>query len=185
MLRNMMQMSAMMRAGPGGAGGAGGAFPGSFPAPGNPSSTPGTGMTNPTLPSATAQPGAIGTGTNPTGVIGGGLPNPALLQALLGAGPFGGGGGGGGLGGGGLGGSGFGGGFGPFGAAPAAVPADSRPPEERFQVQLQVRLNFVPANHDVSDFSLVSGSNCKIWVSPTRLRTCAHFLPPVATFMLR
>jgi ubiquilin len=30
------------------------------------------------------------------------------------------------------------GGFGGFGAPPAA-PADSRPPEERFQVQLQVR----------------------------------------------
>lgn len=32
------------------------------------------------------------------------------------------------------------GGFGGFGAPPAAVPADTRPPEERFQVQLEVRL---------------------------------------------
>lgn len=112
----MMQMSAMMRGAglgspPGGIGAAT-----AFPVPGFPSGTAGTGATNPTLPSTPAQPGAAGTGA--------GLPNPALLQALLG-GP------GGGLGG-------LGGGLGPFGAPPT-VPADTRTPEDRFQVQLQVR----------------------------------------------
>jgi ubiquilin len=32
------------------------------------------------------------------------------------------------------------GGFGGFGAPPPAAPADTRPPEERFEMQLQVRL---------------------------------------------
>ncbi|KAF8435801.1 hypothetical protein L210DRAFT_3484237 [Boletus edulis BED1] len=117
-LRTMMQMSAMMRgAGPGGAGGA---VPGAFPAPGVPSGAAGMGATNPISPSTTTQPGAAGAGANV-----GAMPNPALLQALLGAGPFGGAG---------LGGP--GGGLGSFGAPPAA-PVDTRPPEERFQVQLQ------------------------------------------------
>ncbi|KAG6380565.1 hypothetical protein JVT61DRAFT_4928 [Boletus reticuloceps] len=122
-LRTMMQMSAMMRdAGPGGAGfgGAGAAVPGAFPLPGVPSGAAGTGATNPTSLSTTTQPGTAGAGANV-----GAMPNPALLQALLGAGPFGGAG---------LGGP--GGGLGSFGAPPAA-PADTRPPEERFQVQLQ------------------------------------------------
>jgi len=135
-LRTMMQMSAMMR-GAGLGGGALGAAPGAFPAPGVPSSAAGTAATNPTSPPATTQLGAAGTGANLG--AGAGVPNPALLQALLGGGGFGGGlggGPGGGLGGfGGLGG--LGGGPGPFGAPPAAAPTDSRPPEERFQVQLQ------------------------------------------------
>ena len=131
-----MQMSAMMRGtGFGGSGGMG-TGPGAFPAPGVPSSvagTAGTGTTSPTTPSSTTQPGAAGTGANLS--AGAGLPNPALLQALLGAGPF-----GGSLGAGGFGGGfgGLGGGMGTFGVPPAA-PADTRPPEERFQVQLQVR----------------------------------------------
>lgn len=130
----MMQMSSMMRGaglGGGGLGGTGAAVPGAFPAPGVPSSAVGTGTTGPTSPSTTTQPGAAGTGAN-MGVGAAGMPNPALLQALLGGGGFGGGPGGfGGLGG-------LGGGMGTFGA-PAAAPADTRPPEERFQVQLQVR----------------------------------------------
>lgn len=135
-LRTMMQMSSAMRGAQGGFGGGPlGAAPGAFPAPGVPSAAAGTGTTSPTAPSTTTPPGATGTG--PNAGPGAGLPNPALLQALLGAGAFGGGLGGG-LGGGPGGGfSGLGGGLSPFGAP--AVPADTRPPEERFQVQLQVR----------------------------------------------
>lgn len=127
----MMQMSSVLRGA-----GAGGGIPGTspFPAPGVPSGATATGATSPASPSATMQPGITGTGTNVG--AGAGLPSPALLQALLGAGPFGAGLGGGGLGGGSLGG--FGGGLSPFGVPPAA-PVDTRPPEERFQVQLQVR----------------------------------------------
>ena len=61
------------------------------------------------------------------------LNNPAMMQEMMAA--LGGGGAGAGAGGfGGLG------GFGGFGGA-AAAPSDTRPPEERFQVQLQVSLN--------------------------------------------
>ena len=133
-LRTMMQMSAAMR-GAGMGPGLGGGAP-SFPAPGVPSNTASTGATNPTSPTATTQPGEAGTGA------GAGLPNPALLQALMGANPFAGGLGGG-FGGGFGGGLGApGGGFGAF-SAPSA-PADTRPPEERFQVQLQVRGVAIP-----------------------------------------
>ncbi|KAG9309083.1 hypothetical protein JVU11DRAFT_10965 [Chiua virens] len=114
-LRSMMQMSAMLR-GDGFRWWNAGRRPGRIPRPGCPLY------------------GGTGTAASPVAPAGGGLPapNPALLQALLGAGPFGGGVGGG------LGGlGGLGGGLGPFGAAPAATPADTRPPEERFQVQLQ------------------------------------------------
>lgn len=74
---------------------------------------PGAGGASPTSPNA---------GANPFGMV-----DPNLMQQMFGG--FGGGAGAGG----------FGGGFG--GGAPAA-PADSRPPEERFQVQLQVRFIF-------------------------------------------
>ncbi|KAH0825943.1 ubiquitin family-domain-containing protein [Lanmaoa asiatica] len=122
-LRTMIQMSSVMRGA--GLGPPGPGAPGAFPTPGVPSGTAGTGATNPTSPSTTTQPGAAGTGAN----VGAG-PNPALLQALLGGGGFGGGMGGfSGLGA-------LGGGMGPFGATPAAPP-NTRPPEERFQVQLQ------------------------------------------------
>ncbi|KAN0073117.1 hypothetical protein V8E55_012257 [Tylopilus felleus] len=137
-MRTMMQMSTMMRGAGLGGGGGGGAFPGAFPAPGVPSSAAGTGATStsPISPSAISPPGTgtAGTGAN-AGASATGLPNPALLQALMGAGSF-----GGGLGGfGGMGNmgnmGGMGGGASPFGAP--AAPADTRPPEERFQVQLQ------------------------------------------------
>lgn len=139
----MLQMSGAMN-------GMGGAAPGGFPAPGvpgggasNAQSTPGAGTTPvgspppplfnpwfpPPPPSGASNTGAsAGAGATP----GAGAPppnpfasmfDPAAMQQMLGM-----------LGGGpGVGGSGFGG----FGAAPAA-PADTRPPEERFQVQLQV-----------------------------------------------
>ena len=49
---------------------------------------------------------------------------PILRQGIFGGGAFGA----------------FGGGMGGFGGGAPAAPADTRPPEERFQVQLQVRL---------------------------------------------
>ncbi|KAG5640362.1 hypothetical protein DXG03_009032 [Asterophora parasitica] len=150
-LQQMLQMASLFNQGPG-AGGLGG-FGGfglpqqpAFPAPGS----PGGAATNPSA-SPTTSPNA-GTGTTPAanpfnffgappagaGAVGGAQPpnpfgfDPALVQQLLGGGGLGSGAGG--LGG--FGGGGFGGGFGGLGGAPAA-PADSRPPEERFQVQLQ------------------------------------------------
>ncbi|KZT63630.1 hypothetical protein DAEQUDRAFT_733596 [Daedalea quercina L-15889] len=162
-LRLMLQMSNAMRGG--GLGGAQGG-PSSFPAPGLPStarqqgqdgqqqpplSTGGTGGAPPPNPAAGFSglfpflPPVPG-GSNPTspggtsqGTAGGaGAFDPALMQQMLAAM----GGGAGGLGGAGgadpfgLGAFGGLGGLGAFGGAPAA-PADSRPPEERFQVQLQ------------------------------------------------
>ncbi|GJE89549.1 ubiquitin domain-containing protein [Phanerochaete sordida] len=159
-LRMMLQMSNMMGGMPGGAGAGAGA--GGFPmpgmpggagqdganaqgAPGSPGGSVPPPMFNPFFfpppPTAAAQgtgaaPGATPAGgaaagptagsppTNPYG----GMFDPAAMQQMLGML----GGAGGGLGGAG----GLGGGLGGFGAAPAA-PADSRPPEERFQVQLQ------------------------------------------------
>ncbi|KAI0043800.1 hypothetical protein FA95DRAFT_1562944 [Auriscalpium vulgare] len=146
-LRGMLQMTQMMRqAGinPMAMGGAdpfaglGGAA-GGFPAPGNPAGTPGVAPTPGAAagaPGAGAVPGA-GTGAGavpnlfggapPPGMFGGADPS-ALLQLLGGAGAAGGQ---------------NAGGFNPFfgssafgGGAPAA-PADTRSPEERFQVQLQ------------------------------------------------
>ncbi|KAE9394732.1 hypothetical protein BT96DRAFT_958737 [Gymnopus androsaceus JB14] len=150
-LQMMLRMSAMMNGGAGGAGGGaggmGGMFGGapSFPAPG----TPGGAST--TTPSASNDSTATGTGAagagagaaNPLNSLFG---NPAMMQQMQqmlaagGGGGFGGGGlgagAGAGAGAGGFGGLGGLGGLGGFGAPPAA-PADSRPPEERFQVQLQ------------------------------------------------
>jgi ubiquilin len=78
-------------------------------------------------------------------------PNPALFQALLSGGGLGGG---------------LSGSLGPFGAPPAAAPADSRPPEERFQLQFQVRPMF--AYHHSARLTVHSfTSNYKIWISPT------------------
>ena len=130
----MMQMAQMFQgAGLGGGMGMFGAPPAPFPAPGNPnasSTTPSTttpNTTSPTTPSPAANPFGMfgragGAGGNPFGA-----PDPALMQQLLGGGGFGGAGGYGGYGAPGAGG---------FGGAPA-VPTDTRPPEERFQVQLQ------------------------------------------------
>ncbi|KAG2140180.1 hypothetical protein DEU56DRAFT_911881 [Suillus clintonianus] len=145
--RSMLQMASAFQGMGGGAGASpfGGAFgfPGAagggaaFPAPGAPSTAPASttspSSTSPTgtqpapnpfaaffppVPPASAGAGA-GAGTNPFGMF-----DPAALAQMQSA--FGGGGGGGG----GLGGLG---GF----SAPPAAPADSRSPEERFQVQLQ------------------------------------------------
>jgi ubiquilin len=121
----MLQMSAMMREGGAGGGNpfgaAGGA--GGFPAPGTPGGT--VSPVNPTAGSLPAQgmapfasmfgPGAGTGGASPAGA---GF-DPAMMQQLFGMG------------------AGAGNPFG--GSAATAPPADTRPPEERFQVQLQVR----------------------------------------------
>jgi ubiquilin len=118
---------------------------GSFPAPGMPSGfpAPGSPSTTGTTPSSTATPPL-----NPFGMFGGAPPaggaapnpfgmDPAMMQQLLAGG-------------------------GMFGGAPAApaTPADTRPPEERFQVQLQ-QLNdmgFTNASQNVRAL-LATGGN--------------------------
>lgn len=100
----------------------------SFPAPGNPNAaSPTPGATSPNAQNLAPNPfnlfGAPGAGGAAPGAGGAGTaPNPfafdpALMQQMMGMNSFGAGGGG-------------------FGTPPA--PADTRPPEERFQVQLQV-----------------------------------------------
>ena len=68
---------------------------------------------------AAAAAGGMGSNTTPPLMNPFGL-NPALLQSMMDPGG--------------------GGGFGAWGGAAPAPPADARPPEERFQVQLQVRI---------------------------------------------
>lgn len=116
--------------------------PPGFPAPGvpgqNPSSTtPSTNnppaSTTQISPSGTTNPGAGGAAPNPFNPFG---LDPALMQQMLFGGGFGGGAGGAA----GAGGAGFG---GPGGFGAPAPPADTRPPEERYQVQLQVSLPLI------------------------------------------
>jgi len=64
----------------------------------------------------------------------------------------------------------------PFGAGAGATatPADTRPPEERFQLQLQVR-RFRFASPDRSMYVLIAHclhtfSNCKTWALQTHRR---------------
>lgn len=108
-LQQMLQMSSILRGG-GGIGASGG-----FPAPGIPNTTPLS--NNPSAPFNLFAPPTVGAGAG----AGGGMFNmdPAAMQQMLGV----------------MGGMGDLDGWG----APAlpAVPADARPPEERFQVQLQ------------------------------------------------
>jgi ubiquilin len=147
----MLQVSNLMRRqglGPESLLGAGG---GGFPAPGNPNAPPST--ASPTSQTSTGSGAAASGGAqqSPFGSV-----DPAALLQMLGAGGMGAGGlGAGGLGAGGLGAGGLGagglGGLGGLGAgglgSPGAgfpplfgsPPADTRSPEERFQVQLQVR----------------------------------------------
>ena len=91
--------------------------------PSSTGSTTGTG-TGATGTDATTGATGTGTGAAPAPPPPGGMFDPAMMQQMMAA--FGGGGAG---------------GLAAFGAPPAA-PADSRPPEERFQVQLQVRFVF-------------------------------------------
>jgi len=136
-LRMMLQMSSMMREAGVGGGGAGG-----FPAPGNPGGLPAPGTpgntTNPTsttpgsTPAQGMAPFASMFGPGANGV------DPAMMQQLFGLGA---------------------GGGGPGGAAPA-VSADTRAPEERFQVQLQ-QLNdmgFTNASQNVRALLATAGN---------------------------
>lgn len=165
--RSMLQMASAFQGAGGGAGASpfGGAFgfpgagSGAFPAPGTPSTAPASSASsNPSTSPTGSQPApnpfaaffppvppanagtASGAGavTNPFGMF-----DPAALAQMQSA--FG---GGGGLG-----------GFGGFGAPPAA-PADSRPPEERFQVQLQQLqdMGFTNASQNVRAL-LATGGN--------------------------
>lgn len=127
-LQQMLQMASMFN----GAGGGNpfGASPfgdgnigGGFPAPGTPANASASAPGSPPTAAPFNMFGGPGLGAgagappaNPLGM------NPAMMQQLLaGGGPF-------------------GGGMGGYGGVPAApvAPADTRPPEERFQVQLQV-----------------------------------------------
>ncbi|CCL99058.1 uncharacterized protein FIBRA_01069 [Fibroporia radiculosa] len=177
-LRMMLQMTSLMREG----GGASNAGAGAFPAPGMPSTArqnaqpptggaapAGTGTANPAPlpfisplfpPPGTPGSGAgtAGTGADPAaagGAGGRGLFDPAMMQQMLAAM-----GGMGGMGGGAGAADPFGfGGFGGLGAAPAA-PADTRAPEERFQVQLQQLqdMGFTNASQNVRAL-LATGGN--------------------------
>ncbi|CAL1693801.1 unnamed protein product [Somion occarium] len=161
MLRMMLQMSSAMHGGGGAAS--------SFPAPGLPSTgqqpqgqqspgsaptSPGTGGAQPQLP---FNPffgfGAPPAGTATGGGAGGGAPSPfgtvdpAMMQQMMGA--FGGGGLGGEL------------GAGAFGGPAPAPPADARPPEERFQVQLQVATARYGVHKCVSEYPCPSRNGRK------------------------
>ena len=116
----MLQMSQMMQGAGVGSPFGGGMGGGGFPAPGNPGGAP-----NPTSPATGALQLPGQDMSNLASFAGTGVLDPAAIQQMLGT-----------LGGGGMGTgvNAFGGGF---GGAPVA-PADARPPEERFQVQLQV-----------------------------------------------
>ncbi|EKM84428.1 hypothetical protein AGABI1DRAFT_67830 [Agaricus bisporus var. burnettii JB137-S8] len=167
-LQGFMRMASVMRQMQGGSGNSpfGDALapptPG-FPAPGvpgqnpaNPSSTmpsfnnpnpstttaPLPGAANPTSPGS----GAAGATPNPMNPFG---LDPALMQQMLFGGGFGAGAGGAGSGGAGLGG---------FGAPPP--PADVRPPEERFQVQLQQLqdMGFTNASQNVRALMATGGN---------------------------
>lgn len=132
-----------------GTGAATGAPPGSPPAGGFPPFPNFGAMFPPAQPgatgAATGTPGAGAGTTNPaTNPYPWGMVDPSLMQSLMG----------------GMGGMG---GFPPFGGASAgagagaspATPADTRPPEERFQTQLQVSStlrNFFGANSDLTLF---------------------------------
>jgi hypothetical protein len=180
----MLQMSSMMREGGmnpfGGGGGAGG-----FPAPGNPGGfpapgTPGNASTPSNLTPASAPAQGIAPFANmfgPAGAGGGGGGagfDPAMMQQLFGMGA-----GTGGAVGGTPNPSGTGNPFGAFGGgaigggAATSVPADTRSPEERFQVQLQVR-SLTQVLYDC--LTSFSPSNSMTWVSRTHHRMSALYL---------
>jgi len=161
-LRNMLQMASMMRGTgldplAGSFGGPTFAPPGNPNAPGAPNtaSTPATPGGGPAASGTTPAPNPFG--PNPFGM------DPSALSQILGAG-----------------GPGFGSGASLFG-----TPADTRPPEERFQVQLQVRI-FVLRYYCIRLTHLpFFFSNCKIWASLMPRKMCAHCLRQVETFIRR
>lgn len=71
------------------------------------------------------------------------------------------------------------------GVQPSAVPpsADARPPEERFQVQLQVRHFVVCHAFGLTCFHCFS--NYKTWASPTPRKMCAPCLRQAETCIRR
>lgn len=185
----MLQMSSMLResgAMPGATAGAGlfGVPPTANPAANSAAgSTPSTNPPfNPSLwppfpqPTQTAgtstAPGAGGSASSAPPGGGTGLIDPALMQQIFGG--LGAGTGGGGF-------TGLG-GMGGLGAVPQQ-PTDSRTPEERFQVQLQVGqlilLDLIPS------LSFHAHSNCKTWASSTRHKTSARCSRREATCTLR
>lgn len=158
-LRSMLQMSSLMHEM--GAGPSAGGFPamgGGFGGAVNQTNSP-TPTTNPSPTQSTTE------STNAPNTTPGVPPpnpfsDPAMMQQLMGmlSGPAGGGGLGGGLFGGPAGGLGGGLGGGLFGVPP--TPADTRPPEERFQTQLQ-QLNdmgFVNASQNVRALLATNGN---------------------------
>ncbi|KAF5315313.1 hypothetical protein D9619_007541 [Psilocybe cf. subviscida] len=143
-LQQMLRMASAMQGaglGPSAMGGLGGfGAPPAFPAPGTPNTIASTTTPPTTTPSATTP--AAGAAPNPFGF------NPAMMQQMLGLGGLGGygspgaAGAGAGAGAAGDGAAAGGAGAGAFGGypflpMPPVAPADTRPPEERFQVQLQ------------------------------------------------
>lgn len=177
-----MQMASLLR-GNGGApgagmfGGAGGMGGNSFPAPGLPggdaatAGTPGAGANTNQAPNPFSLFGGMpnaGAGAAPGANPFGGM-DPAFLQQILGGagagGPFGGAP---------FGGAGFG--------APTSPPADTRSPEERFQVQLQVILQCRSLNTSGLTFYF---SNCRTWDSRMPNRMYEHSLLLVGTCILR
>ncbi|KAF8802199.1 hypothetical protein BYT27DRAFT_7113133 [Phlegmacium glaucopus] len=164
-LQQMLRMaSAFGGSSPFGGSGYGSSFgaPPAFPAPG----TPNTNSANPVNPSSTTAPTTASTTApsagspplNPFALFGappaaaGGF-NPALMQQMLAASNAMGGGAGAAGGWGGFGGAGYG-----MGSPP--VPSDTRPPEERFQVQLQQLqdMGFINASQNVRAL-LATGGN--------------------------
>lgn len=152
-LQQMLRMASALGGpspfGPGGYGGFGspyGAQQSAFPAPGTPN-TNSASSASPASPTtaATPPPSASSTGSPPVNPFLFGAPpgaagayNPALMQQMLAASHA-------------MGqGANAAGGWGGFGAGgyglgnpPVPVPSDTRPPEERFQVQLQVNLSIL------------------------------------------
>ena len=117
----MFNMSSAMRGGGSPFDSFAGGGPGAFPAPG----VPGGGATNAANPTTgSPNPSTAGTGTSPASPPPNPFFNPALMQQMMSA-----------MGGGAAGANPWG--LGGLGATPPP-PTDSRPPEERFQTQLQV-----------------------------------------------
>jgi ubiquilin len=157
-MQQMMQMSQALRNMGALSGGSpfgapfGGAAAGGFPAPGNPSTarstdsnttqtpTPSTNTTAPAFPNLFAPPAGNtgGASANPMGGM-----DPALLSMLFGGG-FGG----------------AGGGFGALGGGAPAAPADTRPPEVRFETQLQQLqdMGFTNASQNIRALQATGGN---------------------------
>ena len=155
-----------------------------FPAPGTPNTNPTSPTT--TSPTSTTTPPAASPPLNPFALFGAapGTPggfNPALMQQMLAGnntmGP-------------GVGAAGGWGGFGDlgFGMANPPVPSDTRPPEERFQVQLQASLlSFIIIIIIIyrTYFPSIDYSNYKRWDLSTPPRMFVRFWRQEGMFRVR